>query len=95
MSCWLSFAHVGLPQINRSGPEQALPEDLLFNPFSPMPGQALQRGSQLSPCAVTHWVTLSSFIHLTGGVPAIRILLGTRISLVRLKDINNHLKYLS
>ena len=45
MSCWLNFTHVGLPRINGLGPEQALPKDLLFDPFSLMPGQALQKGA--------------------------------------------------
>jgi hypothetical protein len=45
MSCWLNFAHVGLPRINCSEPEQAPLRDLPFNPFSLTPEQALQKGA--------------------------------------------------
>jgi hypothetical protein len=54
-------------------PEQAPQKDLPFDPFSLLPGQALQKGAQLSLCAFTHWVTISNFIHHSGGIPAIRI----------------------
>ena len=45
MSCWLNFAHVGLPQIDCPEPEQAPLRDLPFDPFSSAPEQALRRGA--------------------------------------------------
>ena len=77
MSCWLNFAHMGLPQIDCSEPEQAPLRDLPFNPSSSVPGQALQKGTCLPPCAVTHWVTLSNFTSLWR-LPTIRASLGAR-----------------
>ena len=44
MSCRLSFTHMGLPQIDYSMPKQAS-QTLLSDPFSLMPGQALQKGT--------------------------------------------------
>jgi hypothetical protein len=45
MSCLLNFAHVELSEICHLALEQVPQKDLLHDPFSLMPGQALQKGA--------------------------------------------------
>ena len=64
MSCWLNFTHVGLPQILplSAGASSAM----RFTARSILPNaraSPAERCIVFSLCAVTHWVTISNFIH--------------------------------